>query len=575
MASKAIDVVAKGLSDAAEDLRDLATIKDEISQLLVASKTRLLVVIDDIDRLTSTEVRQIFQLVKSVADFRNVTYLLAFDRDVVADSLSTVQEGTGNAYLEKIVNIPIEIPPIRQPQMYRLVVHRINSAIADDLPNYDWNNRRLGQGIFILSRAFDTLRQLDRFANVLTFSRGLIEGEVDYTDFTLLTALQILSPDLYYYVRNNPSVFVDTPETLFGADDAAAKKNQQAILDAIAGKRGQLPLEHAEDFLTLLFPKVEWKSGERRTSDSRTVQLRRERRICSDLPIFETYFQLAVPDEDVSKSALEALLNSLDEGTFKSALGVAIEEGRGIAFLERLMDYAEDERLVAHADVVLRVLLNDGDRFKSDIRGYPIRLDGPTLIAQFVRLIMQQLGSDKQRFEFLRKAIKGAHDSIRIPAMIVSIEDQAHGKYNLGGSGNEGRRSVSPDQLTQLEQLTLGKIQKWAQTERLGDIDELPYVLFRWKNWGSQSDVERFILEKLSDEQLIRFLGTFVGHPAVADPDNPDAVEWNTLKKLAPAERIRARVAKITDVTSPERQRIVAAIAAANAHAEIQDLVSD
>ncbi|MEI8013088.1 MAG: P-loop NTPase fold protein, partial [Candidatus Omnitrophota bacterium] len=43
---------------------------------------KIIIVIDDIDRLNHVEIRQIFQLVKSLGDFPNTTYLLAFDKDV-------------------------------------------------------------------------------------------------------------------------------------------------------------------------------------------------------------------------------------------------------------------------------------------------------------------------------------------------------------------------------------------------------------------------------------------------------------------------------------------------------------
>jgi predicted KAP-like P-loop ATPase len=36
----------------------------------------MLVSVDDIDRLTAEEIRQIFRLMKAVADFPKVTYLL-------------------------------------------------------------------------------------------------------------------------------------------------------------------------------------------------------------------------------------------------------------------------------------------------------------------------------------------------------------------------------------------------------------------------------------------------------------------------------------------------------------------
>ena len=62
--------------------KSLSQLRDELAADLHGQDKRLLVIIDDVDRLPANEVRQIFRLVKSVADLPNVIYLLIFDREV-------------------------------------------------------------------------------------------------------------------------------------------------------------------------------------------------------------------------------------------------------------------------------------------------------------------------------------------------------------------------------------------------------------------------------------------------------------------------------------------------------------
>ena len=76
-------------------VKDIEKLKNEISATLRGQPKRILVMIDDIDRLTSEEIRQVFRAVKSVGDFPNVTYLLAVpDKQVVARSLGDLQGGS-------------------------------------------------------------------------------------------------------------------------------------------------------------------------------------------------------------------------------------------------------------------------------------------------------------------------------------------------------------------------------------------------------------------------------------------------------------------------------------------------
>ena len=67
--------------------------------------------IDDIDRLNHVEIRQVFQLVKKLADFKNTVYLLAFDKDVVLDGFEAkCKQAPGEQYLEKIITVPFDVP---------------------------------------------------------------------------------------------------------------------------------------------------------------------------------------------------------------------------------------------------------------------------------------------------------------------------------------------------------------------------------------------------------------------------------------------------------------------------------
>ena len=76
---------------------------------LASLEQPIVVVVDDIDRLSTNEIRDIFRLVRLTASFPNVIYLVAFDRKRVEDALT--EEGIdGRNYLEKIVQVSFDIP---------------------------------------------------------------------------------------------------------------------------------------------------------------------------------------------------------------------------------------------------------------------------------------------------------------------------------------------------------------------------------------------------------------------------------------------------------------------------------
>ena len=70
------------------DERDVLKQKEQVIQLLKAQSNRILVILDDIDRLSNEQIRYVFQLITSVARFPNTTYLLVFDKETVVASAS-------------------------------------------------------------------------------------------------------------------------------------------------------------------------------------------------------------------------------------------------------------------------------------------------------------------------------------------------------------------------------------------------------------------------------------------------------------------------------------------------------
>ena len=73
--------------------KNLQERKAEVAELLRQLKSPILVVIDDLDRLTADEVKLVFQLIKANADFPNLVYLTLFQRDIVEMSLEKVTSG--------------------------------------------------------------------------------------------------------------------------------------------------------------------------------------------------------------------------------------------------------------------------------------------------------------------------------------------------------------------------------------------------------------------------------------------------------------------------------------------------
>lgn len=78
-----------GVLDLAIQKESLSEYKEKLNEAFKELERKVIIVIDDLDRLRPTEIQQILQVVKLNANFPNTIYLLVAAREVIEKSLDT------------------------------------------------------------------------------------------------------------------------------------------------------------------------------------------------------------------------------------------------------------------------------------------------------------------------------------------------------------------------------------------------------------------------------------------------------------------------------------------------------
>lgn len=119
----------KELIQLASNEPSILELKDNINSELKKLDKIFLIVIDDLDRLLDKELMLILQLIKGVADFNNIIYLISYDKNVVSNSIETFKREKGSDYLDKIVQLPITIPKISNTTIFNVLSQKIDEII--------------------------------------------------------------------------------------------------------------------------------------------------------------------------------------------------------------------------------------------------------------------------------------------------------------------------------------------------------------------------------------------------------------------------------------------------------------
>ena len=168
---------------------------------------RVIVVIDNIDRLTQGETRLIFQAIKLNADFPNTIYLLAADRSIVEKSLETEQVISGRAYLEKIVQVGFDVP-VPDPSHITTYLDAELESIVGQNPDL-WDEERWRSLYHVgFRQLFTNLRDVKRFMSSLSFTFPILKDEVNPIDFIGLEAIRVFAPDVYAGIGRSKSLFL-------------------------------------------------------------------------------------------------------------------------------------------------------------------------------------------------------------------------------------------------------------------------------------------------------------------------------------------------------------------------------
>ena len=171
--------------------------RKKIEDALRQRGKRIVVVLDDVDRLSGPEIREIFKLVRLTANFPNLIYIVSCDRLRVEQALGEHGQ-SGRDYLEKIIQLPVNLREVPEHLLKRQLFVAIEDALAgiQDPGPFDkdvWGDVYRG----ILRPLIRNMRDVRRFAMAIRETIGGLEGQVAQVDVLALEAIRVFLPDVF------------------------------------------------------------------------------------------------------------------------------------------------------------------------------------------------------------------------------------------------------------------------------------------------------------------------------------------------------------------------------------------
>jgi len=493
--------IAAGFRRLDPPVKDVPALKEEIAAKLLEANQRFVVFIDDVDRLTPAEINQVFRTVKAVADFPNVVYVLAFDRQEVVKALHAELRIDGSAYLEKIVQVPFVLPTLRPDKLRDLLIE----AVQQSAPEVRFEAGGDMYEANVLAAMGDLVRRprdLVRFANAFSPTYAGLHGDVQAVDVAALELLRVVEPRVYRAIRDHEEDLIGAPSR---RDDnhAQARASLEVLWsDGLTAARR----EAVWHLLESIFPLVESIRTNRTFGGVEMQRWETNGRLCSARG-YTTYFRQQRPDDELMPRDLKDVLAMTDPQALGAAWRAFAAERRSDGG-SKAIDLLAQLRLLdvnaRFAQAFLTTLLNFGDVVIVQGRvGEPIEW----LIYSAVGKCVQALGPEPGEFLVdLVNSGQALYTTVLVTRHIIESADRTSSQYNNQFS------NLTTESMANLRLAGLVRIDQAAREKGLLQVPKLPVVLDTWKAWEPLAPVQWVGSLLKSDDDLLALLRSFISY---------------------------------------------------------------
>ncbi len=494
-------MLGKSMKNKAEaKLNDVSFRKSEVEKVLRELDTRILVVIDDIDRLSNEQIQLIFQLVNAVAGFPNIIYLLSFDKDIVVRALSDVQHCDGEEYLEKIIQVPFDVPPLSVKKLHYILFEKLDDLIevhgGMEFDKTRWSN------VFdsCISPFINTLRDINRFCNALTFMYSTVKEEVDFIDMSGICALRVFASTIYEWIRDNKFSLVggyngggislndirkQEGETLKRFQDVYPK-NPHVMLTAVAS----------------LFPVFSNRISFSSVFQT-TAEIHQAMRIASESK-FDLYFSLSLDSIKISRTEIDDSILCMKEDELRSYINVLNERDLLDVYLKE-MKYSLSRIPEDRIELILSVLVFQRGR----IAGKEKQLIGADLNKISVYTISDflfRISDENIRFNIISNMLSNTDFlSFQYLLHLLHIIELTHGRI-AESSYSQEPKLINSDNLNHLEEIFLERIKSFVAITNLFEWKEKRTVSFLWEFIEEKTYSDYIKSAITNDLNAVRFL---------------------------------------------------------------------
>lgn len=210
---------------------NINTLKDNVEECILQLNKPVVVFIDDLDRLKDDEIFEVLKLIRTTAQFKNMVYIVAFDRGYTANMLESKKINDGYKYIEKIFNVEITLPYYERNILEEYMLQEFKSLLDESC--FEQISKVVRGKIFDkykVSVFFKNFREIKRFINQFILNFNTIYNSTGINDIVVselfkLELIHFFDNDFYQLLKNNPKEFLHVSSNGLMSEICLGKKD--------------------------------------------------------------------------------------------------------------------------------------------------------------------------------------------------------------------------------------------------------------------------------------------------------------------------------------------------------------
>lgn len=182
--------------------------KGEINEAIRHINKRIIVFIDDFDRLLRDEIIEVFKLIDGNASFTNLIFISAYDKEYI-NTIIECEHSQYNSFADKFFTIEVHLPLRPYAAIYNYLLGNISKLLNLSNEVKEEYNSIIGPNLNVVQRYLPTIRDVKRFLNIFIPRFAMLCEEVEFKDYFFLSLVRYRFINEYHNIRDGHYTDID------------------------------------------------------------------------------------------------------------------------------------------------------------------------------------------------------------------------------------------------------------------------------------------------------------------------------------------------------------------------------